>query len=294
MPVKIPDRSLSTQDITTGEIQNAAPPGDIPVALEDVFTRGEITARLSGISPQFIESLTKRVPEYDPGRDGEIVEVLKDLQSLGLDDRIITAVRKDFDCDENEKLLLKLIASAPEGSEQMMNALQLCKSAHRGQHQKKAHDPAGFANIPYINHCINVATMALCLNMSPVAVQAALLHDVLEDTPTTAAELKKSDIDATTIALIQKLTRSPEETRPQYMERVGKMKGEAKILKCLDRYHNLLRAFSMKDAAYLDRYISEAEHYYLVSFQTTPQLSGIKDSFSSLLDQVKRFRSCLT
>ena len=113
----------------------------------------------------------------------------------------------------------------------MLNALEVCKSAHQGQHQKRAHNPDGFTNIPYINHCINVATMALCLNMSPVAVQTALLHDVLEDTPTSAAELRQKGIDPRTIALIQKLSRSPEETRPQYMERVGRMKGEAKILK---------------------------------------------------------------
>lgn len=292
--MKISDRSLSTQDMSAGKVQNAAPPADIPVALEDVFTRGEIKARLSAISPHFIEGLTKIVPEYDPDRDGETVEVLGDLQAMGMDDRIIEAVRKDFDCDENEKLLLKLISTAPEGKEQMMNALQLCKNAHRGQHQKRAHDPDGFTNIPYINHCINVATMTLCLTMSPTAVQAALLHDVLEDTSTTAADLKKSGIDAQTIALIQKLSRKAEETRPQYMERVGRMKGEAKILKCLDRYHNLLRAFSMKDAVYLDRYINEAEQYYRASFETVAELDRIKDSFSFLLDQVKRFRACLT
>lgn len=60
--------------------------------------------------------------------------------------------------------------------------LAYAKYAHRDQKRK-------YTNEPYINHCINVAAMCKHFGGTEQMVCAALLHDVLEDTPTTLLEL---------------------------------------------------------------------------------------------------------
>jgi len=60
--------------------------------------------------------------------------------------------------------------------------LNFAKKSHDGQLRKYTHDP-------YIVHPIRVATMVKSNNGSEPQILAALLHDVLEDTRVTQAEL---------------------------------------------------------------------------------------------------------
>jgi GTP pyrophosphokinase len=57
----------------------------------------------------------------------------------------------------------------------------------------KAHgDQKRLSGEPYFNHCVATAKNIAELGMSAATISAGLLHDILEDTPTTATELEKN------------------------------------------------------------------------------------------------------
>ena len=70
---------------------------------------------------------------------------------------------------------------------ELLRAVRFAADKHRLQTRK------GPENSPYINHPIEVAeTLARVGNISNLAVlQAALLHDTIEDTETTAEEIEE-------------------------------------------------------------------------------------------------------
>jgi GTP diphosphokinase / guanosine-3',5'-bis(diphosphate) 3'-diphosphatase len=67
--------------------------------------------------------------------------------------------------------------------EQIKKAYHLAENAHAGQTL-----PSG---LPYLSHCVAVATILAELSVPPELIIAGLLHDVVEDTPVTLAELQK-------------------------------------------------------------------------------------------------------
>lgn len=88
-------------------------------------------------------------------------------------------------------------------------ALDIAAAAHAGQTDK--------AGGPYIDHCRRVAERVRGLLAEPSAPPldaaeradieaAALLHDVLEDTATTEAELRAAGISARAVAIVHRLT----------------------------------------------------------------------------------------
>ena len=75
-----------------------------------------------------------------------------------------------------------------------------------------------------------------------ILLKASLIHDLLEDLPETQVdEIRNIDLDASRVVdLVLEVTRRPEETKEQYLQRVldqGSVK--ARILKCADRISNL-------------------------------------------------------
>ena len=70
---------------------------------------------------------------------------------------------------------------------ELLRAVRFAADKHRHQRRK------GPEGSPYINHPIEVAeTLARVGNISNLAVlQAALLHDTIEDTGTTAGEIEE-------------------------------------------------------------------------------------------------------
>lgn len=58
----------------------------------------------------------------------------------------------------------------------------IAERLHNGQVRK-------WTGEPYFNHCKEVAEITEAMGGSPIAVAAAYLHDVIEDTPTDLAEL---------------------------------------------------------------------------------------------------------
>ena len=220
---------------------------------------------------------------------------LAKLTDLGLSSRLIDMIENDLRVSDNEEMILaqtKLISNEKDRN-QINKALEIAKKAHDGQTQKRPQDKEGLDNIPYFNHPIQVANLAFQLKLSPEAIQAALLHDVLEDTEVTAEELKKEGFNEKTMSLVADLTKNSSESRDEYMKRVAGLKGESKLLKCLDRYQNILRAFSIKDKKYIDRYIRESKETYLPAFLEYEELSDLAVDFDRLIEELEKYTETL-
>src|SRR5215212_9505404 len=119
----------------------------------------------------------------------------------------------------------------------LLQAVDFAAVKHRSQRRK------GDAADPYINHPIAVARMlAEVANVQDLAtLQAAVLHDILEDTETTYAELVEQ-FGAEVAQLVQEVTDDkalPKETRKalQVSDAAGKS-DKAALVKTADKICN--------------------------------------------------------
>ncbi|XP_037367322.1 guanosine-3',5'-bis(diphosphate) 3'-pyrophosphohydrolase MESH1 [Talpa occidentalis] len=120
----------------------------------------------------------------------------------------------------------------------LLDAADFAARKHRRQRRK---DPEG---TPYINHPIGVARiLAREAGVTDVEVlQAALLHDALEDTDATAEELERR-FGARVRRLVEELTDDkalpPAERKRLQEERAPRRSPAAKLLALADKLHNL-------------------------------------------------------
>ncbi len=140
-----------------------------------------------------------------------------------------------------DKIIDMVKTYAPNANTDMVYvAYRLAKSAHEGQKRKSGE--------PYIDHPVNIAYIAAELEMDTVGITAALLHDVIEDTPYTFEDLQTlfgTDV-AEIVDGVTKLRKLQYNTREeQQVENLRKMfLAMAKdirvvIIKLIDRLHNM-------------------------------------------------------
>lgn len=140
--------------------------------------------------------------------------------------------------------------------EQIVKAAHLASTAHYGQMRKGL-------NEPFIWHPMRVAVAVEECGLSPEAVAAALLHDVVEDTTLTLDDLIRAGFHGQTIAIVEVLSkwwsdefvltaeglketirpkemhrRIREEFKPAYYAKIA-LEPEAVAVKLLDRADNL-------------------------------------------------------
>src|SRR5882672_7709950 len=82
-----------------------------------------------------------------------------------------------------EELTAVLGYLKPKDIEQIEQAYGVARAAHSGQYRQSGE--------PYITHPLAVAKILAEWHLDPQALMAALLHDVVEDTPTTKTEIAK-------------------------------------------------------------------------------------------------------
>ena len=82
-----------------------------------------------------------------------------------------------------EDLSAALAYPKPEDIAQIEAAYEVARAAHAGQYRKSGE--------PYITHPLAVARILAEWHLDAQALMAALLHDVVEDTPTTKSEISK-------------------------------------------------------------------------------------------------------
>ena len=91
---------------------------------------------------------------------------------------------------------------------------------------------------PYVEHPAAVAGLLAAAGASPEEEAAAWLHDVLEHTAATAADLAAGGMPAAVVRLVELLTRRPGE---DYLDFIGRVCAEpaAVRVKIADALHNL-------------------------------------------------------
>jgi GTP pyrophosphokinase len=101
--------------------------------------------------------------------------------------------------------------------------------AHNGQKRKDGK--------AYINHPLAVARR---FETGSIAWQVALLHDVLEDTPTTEADLFNSGVPFVVVQAVKTLTKKKETSYPDFITHIIKSGNRVAIkVKIADILHNL-------------------------------------------------------
>ena len=140
--------------------------------------------------------------------------------------------------------ILDLIGGAqgigPSAEEFLFKAYAFGKEAHKGQLRKSGE--------PYFSHCVEVATILAEMKLDPVTIAAALLHDVVEDTGYTLADVAKqfSDELATLVDGVTKLSdikfRSEEDKQAvNFRKMLLSVADDIRviIIKFADRLHNM-------------------------------------------------------
>ena len=244
------------------------------------------------------DSIKKEIVKNDS--DTKVDKLLKYLSDLNVSTWFIDTMKEDLDYEKNDKLFrtyLEVSNFSESEKVKTLEALELAIEAHKGQVQKRKKDKEWLDNIPYSNHPIQVGIFALRdLKMTAEEVQAALLHDVIEDVPELEQDwniLKIRDVESefssNTISMVDDCSRATEISREDFMMAMKELIWPSKVIKSLDRLHNLIRAFSITDASYISRYITETKEVYLPAFENMDELSPIRNLFYDVLLELENY-----
>jgi guanosine-3',5'-bis(diphosphate) 3'-pyrophosphohydrolase len=128
--------------------------------------------------------------------------------------------------------------SAETGLPLIVRALEFAANKHRDQRRKDAQAS------PYINHPIALANVLVHEGQvsDPVVLSAALLHDTVEDTQTTVAELEGT-FGGKIAAIVEEVTDDKNlpkaERKRLQIEHASHISREAKLVKLADKICNV-------------------------------------------------------
>ncbi|XP_035210670.1 guanosine-3',5'-bis(diphosphate) 3'-pyrophosphohydrolase MESH1-like isoform X2 [Stegodyphus dumicola] len=162
----------------------------------------------------------------------------------------------------------------------VIKAANFAAIKHRKQKRKDIEET------PYINHPIGVANIltsegGIC---DPVVLQAALLHDTVEDTATTLEEIEEH-FGAAVRNIVAEVTDDkslPYGIRKQMqIEKAKKCSYEAKLVKLADKLYNLRDLQKSTPIGWTNRRVEE---YFLWAAEVVKNLQG---THSKLEDELK-------
>ena len=121
---------------------------------------------------------------------------------------------------------------------QLLRALSFAALKHRDQRRKGSHQA------PYINHPIEVATLlATVAGVDDVAVlQAAILHDTIEDTDATPEEIERefgADVRALVLEMTDDMSLPSPQRKQDQIARAAGLSHRAKLIKLADKIANV-------------------------------------------------------
>ncbi len=138
-----------------------------------------------------------------------------------------------------EQLLALRENLTPADQELISRAYTFSESAHHGQERKSGE--------PYFSHVVATAEILITMHADAVTIAAGLLHDVLEDTPTTEAKLREvfGDEITTLVCGVSKLghikykgiARHAESLRKFFIASAHDIR--VVVIKLADRLHNI-------------------------------------------------------
>ncbi|MHB1099272.1 MAG: HD domain-containing protein [Burkholderiales bacterium] len=160
----------------------------------------------------------------------------------------------------------------------------LAFSAHKHRDQRRKDHKAS----PYINHPIALANVLVneAGITDPVTICAALLHDTIEDTETTADELLEAfgpDVLGVVLEVTDdKALLKADRKRAQVEHAAGKS-DRAKLVKLADKISNLRDIVSSPPADWSDQRKSD---YFVWAKEVVNQLRGVHPELEELFDSV--------
>ena len=139
----------------------------------------------------------------------------------------------------------------------LLEAVIFAVRRHAGQTRKAT-------ATPYVLHPLRTARTVMAITL-PEGVRrdhcavAAVLHDTLEDTPTTAAELE-ARFGPQVTRIVEELTQDQQlpkaQRRRRMLDHCGQLSPAARVVKLADRLDNLREMDSLGDA-FIQRYCAE-------------------------------------
>ena len=135
------------------------------------------------------------------------------------------------------------------GQRQLEKAYQFARESHQGQYRKSGES--------YVEHPVTVATYLAELELDPDTISAAILHDVVEDTPLSLTDIRSEfgEQIAEVIEGVTKLDRfkfsSREEQQAENMRKMLiAMAGDVRVIliKLADRLHNMETISALRPA----------------------------------------------
>lgn len=157
----------------------------------------------------------------------------------------------------------------------LLSCYEFARQAHQGQVRDDG--------TPYEHHLARTALLAIEeLGLRDLgALQAALLHDVVEDTSVTAEQIA-ARFGSATAERVQRLSKPERQPGESYDQRTTRYLaqlessplGDLVALKLADRMDNLEDTHLMPDRAKVDRYLRETREQYLpLAQRSAPRLA---------------------
>jgi guanosine-3',5'-bis(diphosphate) 3'-pyrophosphohydrolase len=168
----------------------------------------------------------------------------------------------------------------------LFSALAFAADKHRNQRRKDA-DAS-----PYINHPIALARVLTDAGgvTDPVVLVAAVLHDTIEDTQTTVAELREH-FGAEITAIVQEVTDDKAldkaERKRLQVEHAPHISNRAKLVKLADKICNIRDVASSPPA---DWPLKRRQEYFDWAKQVVDGLRGIHPALENVFDEAYRAR----
>ena len=173
------------------------------------------------------------------------------------------------------------ITAAIAGLPQIVRALEFAAHKHRDQRRKDAQAS------PYINHPIALANVLVSEGGvdDPVVLSAALLHDTVEDTETTTAELREA-FGEKIAAIVGEVTDDKNlvkaERKRLQIEHAAHISREAKLVKLADKICNV-RDVANHPPAKWD--LTRRREYFEWAKAVVDQLRGIHPALEKKFDE---------
>ena len=168
--------------------------------------------------------------------------------------------------------------------EDVVKAADFAARKHRDQRRKNK------SETPYINHPIGVAHILTSEGKvtDPIVIQAALLHDTVEDTDTTIEEI--GDVFGEKIKqIVAEVTDDkslPKQTRKQVqIDTAHKKSPEAKLVKLADKLYNL-RDLDSPDGVPDGWEEKRVTEYFVWAFNVVKGLRGSNAAIELELDKI--------
>ena len=168
----------------------------------------------------------------------------------------------------------------------IMRTLTFAATKHRDQRRKDAEAS------PYINHPIALAT--ILANevgiIDPVVICAALLHDTIEDTKTTAKEIEQQfghEIAAIVLELTDDKSLKKDERKQLQIDHAAHASEKARLVKLADKIANLRDIAASPPKGWN---VERQREYFDWATRVVDQMRGTHPALEALFDAAARAR----